>query len=72
MEERLDDAIHILRDQAEVNALAYGWRRRAVGLGLGLGLVGHGPVSVEGLLRSMWHRMGFWAYSRVFRSDAAV
>lgn len=56
MEERLDDAIHILRDQAEVNALAY-WVE-ASGAGRRALLVGHGSVSVEGLLRTMWHRIG--------------
>lgn len=65
MEERLDDAIHILRDQAQVKALAYwvaalgdgigqsgfGWRHGAL---LGHMLVGHG---------SMAHQEGrVWAY----------
>ena len=72
MEERLDDAIHILRDQAEVNALAYGvealgcwawasWARFSIGGGALVDVASGGEL-----------QEGFGGYSRVIRSDAAV
>ena len=73
MEERLDDAIHILRDQAEVNALAYrveasgcwAWASRA------RLYIGGGAFEVD-VASGGELQEGFWGCSRVIRSDAAV
>ena len=71
MEERLDDAIHILRDQVEVMPSVTVWTHRAVGLlcraTLSLGswallsgytLIGRGSLFVDGLSGGIWcHRV---------------